>query len=199
MPNIIWEGNKREFSTDHECPVISEKAVKLREADGFIGKALPYGIAPMMICMLAVFLKAFLNNQPPIEPIFMIPAMLLGFIVALPLHELMHAVCYPKQATVWVGLCLRKLAAYAISYHPLTKKRFIVMSLAPSLLGIGFLVIFIITPISMKPVLTISIISAFMGLISPAPDYMDIISVLRNAPDGALIQDTKDGLYYYET
>ena len=198
MPKIVWEGNKKQFGTSHQSPTIPERAVKLRSADGFIGKATLYGIIPMMICMLTVFLKAFMNREPPIEPLFLIPAFVIGVFVALPFHEVMHALCYPKTATVWIGLCIRKMAAYAISYYPLTKKRFIFMSLAPSILGIVPLMIFIFTPITMKPILTLCIVSAFMGLISPAPDYMDIISVLQKAPKNALIQDTQDGLYYYE-
>ena len=199
MPTIIWEGNKKEFGTSHECPPLPENAVKLREADGFIAKALPYGIAPVMICILAVFLKAYLKKAVPIDPIFMIPAFIIGFVVALPLHELMHAICYPKGATVWVGLCLRKFAAYAISYCPLTKTRFTVMSLAPSLLGIIPLAVFIAAPVTMKPLLTMCIVPAIFGLFSPAPDYMDIVSMLRHAPKGALIRDSADGLYAYCT
>ena len=156
MPTIVWEGNRKEFGTSHSCSDIPENAVKLRDADGFIGKAIPYGIVPMLICMMSMPIKAFLNKQSPIDPLFLIPAFVIGFIISLPLHEFMHALCYPKGATVWTGLCLRKLAAYAISYHPLTKTRFILMSLAPSFLGIISLVLFIVLPVSIKPLLTIS-------------------------------------------
>lgn len=194
---IVWEGNKKEFGTVHQSSPIPQDAIKIRDAEGFIGKALPFGIAPMMICMLVVFLKAFTNKEPPISPIFLIPAFLIGFIIALPLHELVHAVCYPKEETVWVGLCLRKIAAYAISYYPLTKRRFIIMSLAPAVLGIVPLIGFICIPITMKPLLTICMVSAIFGLFSPAPDYMDIINVLRKAPKNALICDSQDGLYAY--
>lgn len=197
MPKIIWEGNKSRFGTDHKSPPLPENAVKLRDADGFIAKALPYGIAPMLICMLAVFLKAFINREPPLDPLFLIPAFIIGSAVALPLHELTHAVCYPKGATVWVGLCLRKAAAYAISYCPLPKTRFIIMSLAPAILGIIPLVIFAAAPIEWKPLLTLCIVPAFCGLISPCPDYMDVISVLRQAPANAVIRDSEDGLYFY--
>lgn len=199
MPTIIWEGNKKEFGTSHKCSELPENAVKLRESDGFIGKAMLYGIAPMMICMMSMPIKVFLNKQSPIDPLFLIPAFVIGFIIALPLHEIMHALCYPKGATVWIGLYLRKLAAYAISYHPLTKTRFIIMSLAPSVLGIIPLVLFIVLPISMKPLLTICFISAFMGLISPTPDYMDILSVIKNVPNTAMIQDTPNGLFFYDS
>ncbi len=40
MPKIIWEGNKKDFGTYHDCDPIPENAVKLREAEGFIGKAM---------------------------------------------------------------------------------------------------------------------------------------------------------------
>ena len=196
MPKIVWEGNRKSPGTSHQSPPIPGNAEILRSADDFIGKSLPYGIAPMLLCMLAVFLKAFFHREPPVDPRFLIPGFVTGMLVALPLHELMHALCYPKGATVWIGLCLRKLAAYAVSYHPLTKKRFIMMSLAPSLLGMIPLAVFIAAPITMKPLLTICMIFAFMGLISPAPDYMDVVSVLRRAPSNAMICDSQEGLYF---
>ena len=71
------------------------------------------------------------------------------------------------------------------------------MFLAPSLLGLIPLIGAIFTPIMMKPLFTVCIVSAFMGLISPAPDYMDVLSVLRKAPKGAVICDSQDGLYAY--
>ncbi|EUB12795.1 PF11667 family protein [Shuttleworthella sp. MSX8B] len=194
---IVWEGNKKEFGTSHQSPPVQQNAVKIRDAEGFIGKSLPFGIAPMMICMLAVFLKAFTSKEAPISPIYLVPAFLIGFMIALPIHEFAHAVCYPKEATVWVGLCVRKMQAWAISYHPLTKRRFICMSLAPALLGIIPLIGIIFIPITMKPLLTICVVSAFMGLISPAPDYMDAINVMRKVPKGAVIRDSQDGLYAY--
>ena len=93
------------------------------------------------------------------------------------------------------AVLLRKMAAYAISYDPLSKVRFIIMSFAPAFPGIIPLITFIIAPITMKPVLTICMVLSFMGLISPAPDYMDIITVLRKAPKESYICDSPVGLY----
>jgi len=36
-----------------------------------------------------------------------------------------------------------------------------------------------------------------MGLISPAPDYMDVLIILRKVPKGAMIQATENGLVWY--
>lgn len=197
MAKIVWEGNRKEFGTSHQSPPVPQNAIKIREGDGFIKRAIPFGILPMMICMVAAVMKAYFNKEPPVSPVYLIPAIAIGFIIAIPLHEFAHAVCYPKEATVWVGLCIRKMAAYAISYYPLTKNRFIGMSIAPAVLGIIPLIGFFFIPITMKPLLTICMVSAFMGLISPAPDYMDITSVLKKVPPHALICDSQDGLYAY--
>lgn len=197
MARIVWEGNRKEFGTSHQSPPVPQNAIKIREGEGFIKGAIPFGMLPMMICTVAIVMKAYFNQEPPISPIYLIPAIAIGLIIALPLHEFAHAVCYSKEATVWVGLCIRKMAAYAISYDPLTKSRFIVMSIAPAVLGMIPLIGFFFIPITMKPLLTICMVSAFMGLISPAPDYMDIVNVLRKAPPHALICDSQDGLYAY--
>ena len=197
MARIVWEGNRKEFGTSHQSPSVPQNAIKIREGEGFIKGAIPFGVLPMIICTVAVVMKAYFFKEPPISPIYLIPAIVIGLILALPLHEFAHAVCYPKEATVWVGLCIRKMAAYAISYDPLTKSRFIVMSIAPAVLGMIPLIGFFFIPITMKPLLTICMVSAFMGLISPAPDYMDIVNVLRKAPPHALIRDSQDGLYAY--
>lgn len=197
MSKIIWEGNKKEWGLPHNGESLHENAVIIKTSDNVFRDSIPYGIPPMLICFLTVFLKAFFNRESPIDPLFILPALVIGMIVALPLHELMHALCYPKQAVVWVGLCLRKVAAYAISFCPITRKRFVIMSLAPSLLGIVSLVAFILIPISFKPLLTFCIVSAFTGLISPCPDYMDIIAVMRQTNKCDMIQAANDGLYKF--
>ena len=197
MSKIIWEGNKKEWGLPHNGESLHENAVIIKTTDNVFRDSIPHGIPPMLICFLTVFLKAFFNRESPIDPLFILPALVIGVIVALPLHELMHALCYPKQAVVWVGLCLRKVAAYAISFCPITRKRFVIMSLAPSLLGIVSLVAFILIPISFKPLLTFCIVSAFTGLISPCPDYMDIIAVMRQTNKCDMIQAANDGLYKF--
>ena len=104
MPKIVWEGNKKEWGLPHSGEPLHKNAVRIKTADNVFRDSIPYGIPPMLICFLTVFLKAFLNKEPPIDPLFILPALVIGMIVALPLHELMHAICYPKQAVVWVGL-----------------------------------------------------------------------------------------------
>lgn len=53
------------------------------------------------------------------------------------------------------------------------------MSLAPTILGIIPLFVFIFLPITMKTVLTICMVSSFIGLISPSPDYVNVLNILK--------------------
>ena len=72
------------------------------------------------------------------------------------------------------------------------------MALSPSLLGILFIILFLITPVSMKWLITISMIPMFMGLISPAPDYRDIVLILKQVPKNAYIQPGNKGYIWYQ-
>lgn len=72
------------------------------------------------------------------------------------------------------------------------------MSLAPLIPGIIFLAVFVVCLISMKWLMTICVVPSFMGLISPAPDYMEVLIILRKVPKRAMIQATENGLVWYE-
>ena len=76
--------------------------------------------------------------------------LLFGFFVAMPLHEFLHAISYPKGAKVYIGVSLNRLRAYAASSAALSRGRYIMMSLAPLIPGIIFLAVFVVCPISMK-------------------------------------------------
>lgn len=198
MPRIIWEGNQdwdREFA-DEPLP---ENAVKISQPDDIVKGSTPYMILPCAVCMASVFIKSRMAGDFLLDLWFMPLGFLIGFLVAMPLHEFLHAVCYPRGATVYIGVCLKRLRAYAVSFSPVTKRRFIVMSLAPALSGVAALGVFSLCPFGLKPLLTISMVSAFMGLISPAPDYMTILHVLRQAPEGAMIQASNQGLFWYKS
>ena len=46
-------------------------------------------------------------------------------------------------------------------------------------------------------IIIFDVVPSFMGLISPAPDYMDVLIILRKVPKGAMIQATENGLVWY--
>ncbi len=196
MPKIIWEGNQ-EWDKDFPDVPISEKVVKINRPDDILKSSLPYGIIPFAICFVSVFIKKNASEEFIFDLRFMPIGFLIGFLL-IPVHEFLHAICYPKEAVVYVGVCLKKVAAYAVSFHPISKCRYIVMSLAPMILGVIPLVIFIICPLHQKPLLTICVVPAFMGVISPSPDYMDVLYVIKQVPNGSKIQASNEGLFWFK-
>lgn len=196
MPKIHWEGNGDWEKSFPELPVPPDAKPIQRPEDIVRGSAL-YMILPGTFCFAAVFIKARLAGTFLFDPWYAPLAFLIGFLVAMPLHEWLHAVCYPRQAVVYVGLCLKRLRAYAVSFYPISKTRFILMSLAPAIPGAAALAVFLLCPAGEKPLMSVCIVSAFMGLLSPAPDYMDVFLAAKSVPKGARIQASNQGLFWY--
>ncbi len=196
MAEIIWEGNQ-DWEKDFPDGQVPENAVKLKRPDDILKASLPYGIFPLIICFVCVFIKKNASDAFIFDLRCMPAGFIIGFLL-IPIHEFLHAVCYPKNAKVYVGVCLKKVAAYAVSFCAISKRRYIAMSLAPMTLGIIPLIIFIVCPLHWKAVLTICVVPAFMGMISPSPDYMDVIAVIKQVPKGAKIQASNEGLYWFK-
>ena len=206
MAQIIWNGNKNwddvwdgKQPWDREIAEksVPENSVLIDRPNDIFKASIPYMILPCMVCFAAIFTKKSLSDEFIFDFWFIPLSFLIGFFAAMPLHELLHAVCYPKGANVYIGVSLKQLRAYAASSAPLSKGRYILMSLMPMIPGILFLAVFLVCPISMKWLMTICAVPSFMGLISPAPDYMDVLILLRKVPKGAMIQATEDGLVWY--
>lgn len=200
MPRLYWEGNQdwdARMERGFAGPPLPPGASPLRRPEDPVSASAPWMLLPCAVCMLAVFAKSRSAEEFLFLPWLAPAAFLLGFFTALPLHELLHAACYPRGAAVYAGVCLKRLRAYAVSYCPLTRGRFVVMSLAPALPGALALAVFLACPPTWKALMTLSIVPAFFGLLSPAPDYMDIALVLRQTPKGAAIQAADEGLFWY--
>ena len=196
MAKIIWEGNQN-WDKDFPDEPIPKGAVKLNRPDNILSASLPYGIIPMIICFAFVLIKKNTSTEFIFDLRFMPVGFLIGFLL-MPVHEYLHAICYPKEATVHVGVCLKKVAAYAVSFYPISKCRYIIMSLTPVLLGVIPLSVFIICPLHWKALLTICVVPSFMGLISPSPDYMDVLQIVKQVPNGAKIQASNEGLFWFK-
>lgn len=196
MSRIIWEGNQEWGRTFRDRP-LPEGARRVNRPDDIVSASMPYMMLPGAMCFLAVFVKSRMAGQFLFDLWFVPLAFVVGFFTAMPLHELLHALCYPPEAEVYIGVCVRRLRAYAVSACPLTRGRFIAMSLAPALSGLAALAVFLACPVMWGPLMTVSMVSAFMGLLSPAPDYLDVLLVLRQVPMGAMIQATNEGIFWY--
>lgn len=195
MPKIKWVGLQK-WSKEYPDEPLPNEAVVISYPENNIRSSLKYGILPMLLCFLALYVKQKIYHEFPLNRSLAIAGILLGLIL-IPVHEYLHAVSFPKNSIVYLGLSPKRLAAFTVCHYPLSKKRFIMMSLLPVLLGIIPLLLFLLFPISWKIPSAICWPAAMIGFLSPMPDYMEVHLFGKQVPSNAYIQATNNGWYWF--
>jgi len=196
MPTIKWVGLQKWDREYPDVPVPGH-AVPMDSPENPFKASVPFGIFPMLLCFAALIGKRLYYGEFPLDRRFVFVGILCGLML-IPIHEFLHAVCFPHGATVYVGISPEKFAAFAVCFTPVSKKRFMVMSLMPVLLGLIPLVLFLAIPISWKIPAAILWPAAMIGMISPSPDYMDAWNFGKAVPRGAFVQSSNRGWYWYQ-
>lgn len=197
MPKIKWIGLiKEEKMKDYQVGELSKNAKKMNmptTSKEMMIKALPFIIPAFLILFLSVYFK---SGEIFLLRLYIIIGVLLGSL-ALIIHELLHAIVYPKNANVYIGIA-KPITFVALSSYPLKKEKFILMCLLPYILGIIPLILFWIIPITDMKIHSILFGLSAMGLGSPYPDLFNVYQVLKQTPKNCKIQFYKDDTYYIE-
>lgn len=197
MPKIKWIGLiKEEKMKDYQVGELSKNAKKMNmptTSKEMMIKALPFIIPAFVILFLSVYFK---SGEFFLLRLYIIIGVLLGFL-ALIIHELLHAIVYPKNANVYIGIA-KPITFVALASYPLKKEKFILMCLLPYILGIIPLILFWIMPITDMKIHSILFGLSAMGLGSPYPDLFNVYQVLKQTPQNCKIQFYKDDTYYIE-
>lgn len=197
MPKIKWIGLiKEEKMKDYQVGELSKNAKKMNmptTSKEMMIKALPFIIPALVILFLSVYFK---SGEFFLPRLYIIIGVLLGFL-ALIIHELLHAIVYPKNANVYIGIA-KPITFVALASYPLKKEKFILMCLLPYILGIIPLILFWIMPITDMKIHSILFGLSAMGLGSPYPDLFNVYQVLKQTPKNCKIQFYKDDTYYIE-
>lgn len=197
MPKIKWIGLiKEEKMKDYQVGELSKNAKKMNmptTSKEMMIKALSFIIPALVILFLSVYFK---SGEFFLLRLYIIIGVLLGFL-ALIIHELLHAIVYPKNANVYIGIA-KPITFVALASYPLKKEKFILMCLLPYILGIIPLILFWIMPITDMKIHSILFGLSAMGLGSPYPDLFNVYQVLKQTPKNCKIQFYKDDTYYIE-
>ncbi len=176
---------------------LPENAVRLdtpHAIDETLKKAAPIEAVLCVVLFVAMFIKSIVNHDLVIHPIAVAFGFIIGFLL-LTIHELLHAVVYPKAANVTVGKLKGKLVFVALASFPMSRQRFILMSLLPFVLGIIPLLAFVISPAEYKIMNGLMFGMAAMGMVSPSADVYNVIIVSRQAKKTDKIMFFEDDLY----
>lgn len=116
------------------------------------------------------------------------------FLPGLLVHEFLHALCYPLSATCGLWLAPREGALLVVSTFPVSKARFLFLSLAPSVvLGVLPLVFWVAFPDLQGSAFTFGI----LNLISCTGDWLNVKNTVQQVPAGAMIQGSGLHSYWY--
>lgn len=199
MPKIIWKGI---IKSENDFPTadIPENAKKLDSEEDMKKmqiKALPFMIPSVLICFICMFTKTFIANEKVINVGFLFLGVIIGILLIF-VHELLHAIAFPKNATVYIGVIPKSFTAVALSSSPVNRNRFIFLSILPIILGLIPLVIFCFSSNELKELNGILFGMAIMGMVSVYPDIYNIFNIFKVVPKNAIIQNNKNETYYFE-
>lgn len=199
MPKIIWKGI---IKSENDFPTadIPENAKKLDSEEDMKKmqiKALPFMIPSVLICFICMLTKTFIANEKVISVGFLFLGVIIGFLLIL-VHELLHAIAFPKNATVCIGIMPKSFTAVALSSSSVKRNRFIFLSILPIILGLIPLVIFCFSSNELKELNGILFGMSIMGMISVYPDIYNIFNILKVVPKNSIIQNNKNETYYFE-
>lgn len=199
MPKIVWKGiikSEKDFPTA-DIPKNVKKIDGEEDMKKMQIKALPFMIPSVLICFICMFAKTFIANEKVINIGFLFLGVIIGFLLIL-VHELLHAIAFPKNATVYIGVMTKSFTAVALSSSPVNRNRFIFLSILPIILGLIPLVIFCFSSNSLKELNGILFGMSIMGMVSVYPDIYNIFKILKVVPKKAIIQNNKNETYYFE-
>ncbi len=199
MSKIVWKGIIKSES-DFPTSDIPTSAKKLDSEEDMIKmqvKALPFMIPSILICFICIFIKTFIANEKVINVGGLFIGVVIGFLLIF-VHELLHAVAFPKDATVYIGIMPKSLTAVALSSCPVKRNRFVFLSILPIILGLVPLVIFCFSSSDLKQLNGILFGMSIMGMVSVYPDIYNVFNILKVVPKNAIIQNNKNSTYYFE-
>ena len=180
LPTADISGISQEL---HELPEVTNKSALL--------------LIPIILILQAivVFKNVFLTGVV-LSRRFLLVGLVCGFLMA-PLHELLHAVCFPRGSKVYMFYTAYGLGTTCLS--PVQKRRFLLVNVFPSvILGVLPLIVFLFIPKEFTVLNSILYGISFVNIGASYADYMNVIHLLK-VPQDATIQISGESIYWYKT
>lgn len=198
MLNIKWIGiiNDEDIKK-YQKGELDKNAVKMKmpkSSKEQMIKALPFLIPAIIIMFLAMFIKTYIAKDIIIKGWAIFIGLFIGFVILL-VHEILHAIVYPRKVNKYIGI-VKPFSAVVLVSCPLSRKRFILMSVLPYILGIIPLICFILSSSDNLILNAILWGMAFLGMASPYPDAYNVYQVIKQVPKGRKVQFYEDDTYY---
>ena len=174
-------------------------AVQFKEPESMTKLAIIANLLSVLVLILAAipvgfaFARALQASEGPFPfNTSMFLLLLPIFLVIIPLHELLHAICFKGDVDFYTAL--KKGMCFVIGTESMTKGRFIFLSMLPNLV-FGF-VPYLIYLLFFPSQLWLGALAA-INIATGAGDYMNVWHALTQMPKGALTYMSGMHSYWY--
>ncbi|MCD5414448.1 MAG: DUF3267 domain-containing protein [Clostridiales bacterium] len=122
---------------------------------------------------------------------------LLALVMIVP-HEVLHAIAFPKDAEVDAWYSLKYGMAFVHSTHPVSKNRFIFLSLLPNIV-FGFIpfILWVFIPNESTWLTEFWFTFSVLGLTVGVGDYLNVFNSIWQMPKNAVTQHSGFNSYWY--
>ncbi len=170
---------------------LPENAVKFKEPNtpSELSSAVCIYIIPVIIlvCIAALIKPMYGFNRIYLDA-FDIWGILLALLMIVP-HEILHALVLPKDAEANIWFYPKGGMAFVHFTCPISKSRFIILSLLPSIIfGLLPLIVWLFIPVELKKLSSVLFSFAFFGLLFGVGDYLNVFNAARQMPKGSYTQ-----------
>lgn len=155
--------------------------------------------APIMAIMCFVMaVSVIAKNVISRSMTVFLPTVLAGCLIGVGLcivHEWLHGIVYPREAEVTIGKLKGQMVFVALASYPLKRIRFVIMCLLPFILGIIPWLLFIVSPADNTVFNGFMFGMACVGMVSPSPDVLNVILVMKQVKKGERVMFYGDDVY----
>ncbi|WP_438310647.1 DUF3267 domain-containing protein [Sporosarcina sp. FA9] len=195
---LVWKGI---YKNRKQLPVgdLPAHAVKFKEPNSMLTLNIIAGIfaIPVLVLIgLAVIIKFILMGHEVEVGFFNLWGIILALLMIIP-HEMLHAIVFPRGEEVGLWFLPGFLGAFVVSTVPLSKGRFIFLSLLPNIIfGLIPLCVWIFLPHNLA-ITNIVWSFAFISLFFGVGDYLNVWNATFQMPKGSMQQLSGMNSYWY--
>ena len=197
---LIFKGK---FKGMDQLPLgdLPPNAVKFKEPetmDKLVVKVILFTIPAVLLVALIIICSRLLHGRFNFDyiPIPLIVG-LFCYILSMFLHELLHAVCFGKGAIVEFYIALKEGMMFVVSTSPVTKQRFIFLSLLPNIV-LGWLPFLVWTVLPYGEIYSnILFVFSVLNILGGGGDYMNTYNAIRQMPKGSMQQLSGFNSYWF--
>lgn len=197
--SLVWKGI---YKNKNQLPVgeLPERAVKFKEPNSMLMINLVaslFVIPVIIVIVLAISLKYLISGDMQSPNWFNLWAFITACIMIVP-HELLHAAAFPKKAEVELWFSPKNLMAFVISTYPVSKLRFILISLLPNAtFGLIPLIVWVFLPTSYSQLGDFLFSFAVVSLLFGVGDYLNVFNAIFQMPRGSITQLSGMNSYWF--